>query len=380
MIKMILRYITVLIVVMLANSAMHSQIIPAASEPVATSDVTCNKYGAWLWYLKLTKFRSHEALADTLASLGVKRIYIKVADGTMDLDKWPEILDYKVPEIYAQRGIEAWAWSYNYPGNETAQAKAVYEAAKHGYRGYVVDVEVQYNGKPHLASRLFKQVELAKEKAMNEGVVGPHNFPIYCTTWGNPRNHNFPIATINQYVDAFMPQTYIENWGNEHLVTLELTIDQVNAEYRFMGCTKPVHHILSTEKGVITPEHINRFISYAGEETSIWPIPGVNTSMFLWRTWGKVDWDYDHCNTNREEYISKMRPDIKVHVYTKRNEIVVEEPINSLQILNQAGTMVAEIFNPTSIIDISGLGKGSYTMQIIDAAGALVTKNFYKRK
>ncbi len=354
----------------------HGTVTP---NPTKSSEVVCNKFGAWLWYLKLTRFKSHETLADTLASIGVKRIYIKVANGAIDYDKYPEVNDPKVAEAYKSRGIEPWAWSYNYPNNEYEQARALYLAAKNGYTGYVVDVEVQYNGKPHLASRLFRAFDNAKKRAENENLIGINNFPIYCTTWGNPRTHNFPIATINQYVDAFMPQTYIENWGNEHMVTIEKTIDDVNAEYKYLGCTKPVHHIVSTEKGVITPQQINRFISYAGEETSVWPIPGNNTSMLLWGTWNNIDWGYDHCTTNRDEYVANMRPDLKVYAYTKKNEIVVGEPVNSITILNQAGHLVAEIFNPAYNIDISGFVRGRYIMEIIDAAGKKVSKTFYKR-
>jgi hypothetical protein len=44
-------------------------------------EASCNKLGAWLWYLELTKFKDYESLADTLQNLGIKRIYVKVANG-----------------------------------------------------------------------------------------------------------------------------------------------------------------------------------------------------------------------------------------------------------------------------------------------------------
>ncbi len=357
-----------------SNTAICQNEVASNNKPVV-----CNKMGAWLWYLRMTKFKDHASLADSLASLGIKRIYIKVANGQIDLDKWPEIMDDKVPAAYAERGIEAWAWSYNYPGNEREQAKALYLAAKHGYKGFAIDIEAQYDGKAVAASKLFNAFDQARKKAENENLIGINSFPIYCTTWGNPRAHRFPIATINQYVDAFMPQTYVENWGNEHLVTLEATIDAVNIEYNQLGCTKPIHHIVSTEKGVMSPEQVNRFISYAGEETSVWPIPGTNTSTLLWGTWHNIDWDYDHCNTNRNEYVANLRPELKVHAFPKKNEIHVEEPVASLQILNAAGHMVAEILNPASVIDISHLIKGKYVISVITGAGEKMMKNFYKR-
>ena len=41
----------------------------------------CNKLGTWLWYIEITGFDTHEELADSLVALGVKRVFVKVADG-----------------------------------------------------------------------------------------------------------------------------------------------------------------------------------------------------------------------------------------------------------------------------------------------------------
>jgi hypothetical protein len=339
---------------------------------------SCNKFGAWLWYLELTKFKSYESLADTLASLGVKRIYIKVANGKIDSAKWTEINDKSVPAIFAERGIEAWAWSYNYPGNEARQAEALYRSAKAGYKGYVVDIESQYDGKPVAARNLFLSFENAKNRARNEGVISD-DFPLYCTTWGNPTAHRFPIATINQYVDAFMPQTYVENWGAGNIITLESTIDNVNEEYRLLGSTKPVHHIVSTEKGIMSAHEVNRFMTYAGPESSVWPIPGTNTSLFLWNTWNDLAWNYDYCSGNRDVALGNTTPRADVNVKTHGNEIHVNEPVASIQILNSAGAMVGEILNPGGIVDVSHLIRGKYLLSIVKTSGENVMKLFSKR-
>ena len=88
----------------------------------------CNKLGAWLWYIEITEFSTHTQIADTLASLGVKRIYVKVADGQPNPAIWPELNDSSLVNAYRSRGLEVWAWSYNYPGNSSAQAQALYLA------------------------------------------------------------------------------------------------------------------------------------------------------------------------------------------------------------------------------------------------------------
>ncbi|MBK8698911.1 MAG: T9SS type A sorting domain-containing protein [Saprospiraceae bacterium] len=342
-------------------------------------DQSCNKLGAWLWYLELTKFKDYESLADTLSSLGIKRIYVKVANGRVDTVKWTELVDEKIPAIFEARGIEAWAWSYNYPNNERLQAEALYKSAKSGYKGYVVDVEAQFDRKPVAASKLFRAFDAAKSRAIADDVID-ENFQLYCTTWANPRAHYFPISSINQYVDGFMPQTYVENWGNEHLLLLESTIDRVNEEYKSLGATKPLHHIASTEKGLMTANEVNRFITYAGPETSVWPIPGTNTSLLLWHTWNSLAWDFDFCNDDHSTFVSSLKPEPDVKKLPYKNEIVVNEPVSSISIINATGHVVAEVLNPGNVVDISNLVRGKYVMSIITAAGDKVVKMFSKGK
>lgn len=345
---------------------------------MSAQEVSCNKLGAWLWYLELTKFKNYESLADTLKNLGIKRIYIKVANGKVDTLKWTELVDSSIPRIFEGRGIEAWAWSYNYPGNEKLQAEALYKAAKAGYKGYVIDVEAQFDRKPLAASKMFQAFDAARERAKQDRWIDG-KFMVYCTTWGNPKFHNFPISTINQYVDGFMPQTYIENWGGDHLVLLESSIDRVNEEYKSMGATKPVHHIVSTEKGTISPSEVNRFITYAGPETSVWPIPGTNTSLLLWHTWNNVEWDFDFCNDSYAAYKAKIKPEPDVKKVPDKAEIHVNEPVSAVQILNASGHVVADILNPGSVIDISNLVRGKYVMSILTNAGEKFIKLFSKK-
>ena len=49
-----------------------------------------------------------------------------------------------MPQAYQSRGLECWAWSYNYTNNPVEQAEALYIAAQTGYEGFIVDVEVEF--------------------------------------------------------------------------------------------------------------------------------------------------------------------------------------------------------------------------------------------
>jgi len=51
-----------------------------------------------MWYIEITGFDTHAELADSLSNMGIKRIYVKVADGSVNTDIWPELIDESVVE------------------------------------------------------------------------------------------------------------------------------------------------------------------------------------------------------------------------------------------------------------------------------------------
>jgi hypothetical protein len=254
----------------------------------------CNKLGAWLWYIDITGFQTHAQIADTLAALGIKRIYIKVADGTPNTTIWPELVDATIPPAYLAKGIEPWAWSYNYPNNSVAQANALKTAAQTGYVGYVVDVEQEFDNASTTLTSLFSAFANKKQEAITAGHADS-TFQLYCTTWGNPKDHNYRIDLIDPHVDGFMPQTYVEVWGQSYVNELAYWIGVGNQEYAELGATKPIHHIAALETGGMTAAQINTFIETSGPETSLWRIPGASVPQSLWNTWANVEWDMDFC-------------------------------------------------------------------------------------
>jgi len=138
----------------------------------------CNNLGVWLWHIETTGF-THEVLAKNLATLGVKRVYAKVADGGIDSVRWPELTDVSLVKAYKDQGLEVWAWSYNYDSNKERQAAALYRAAQTGYDGYVVDVEMEFDGKTEPLRLLFEAFDEARIAVLEDGIVND-SFPIYC--------------------------------------------------------------------------------------------------------------------------------------------------------------------------------------------------------
>jgi hypothetical protein len=287
-------------------SALLMQSISAfAQNPNADSiqpKIAYNHFGAWIWKIDYTNL-SHTQLADKLSALGVKRVYLKVSDGRHEPSKFPELNNKHTVEIYKNRGLEVWAWSYNYPDNEAEQATCLTRAAKTGYAGYVLDLEIEFDDKPAELKKLLVAFDQAKKSAVKQDFTN-NNFKLYCTTWGNPSVHRMSVGIIDKYVDAHMPQTYLEEW-NYGLKDPAAVIRKVNAEYRRMGAAKPIHHIASLQRGTLQARQLNEFFAASGAETSLWRVPGHGIPTRFWEIWGKLDWNYRFDDPNEAIKLQK---------------------------------------------------------------------------
>lgn len=340
---------------LVALSAIWLIALPLTANPLETSvardDSLTNKLGVWLWYIEGTGF-THEQLADTLVAIGVKRIYIKVADGGVNPTIWPELVDTTLVNTYRARELEVWAWSYNYPGNVDAQAQALYEAARTGYDGYTVDVEVEFNGLTTELEELFQAFSGARQQAIWDGHADLE-FPIYCTTWGNPTDHDMHIDIIDQYVDAHQPQTYVEAWGPSYLENLVYWVEYGTWEYQNLGAEKPIHHIVSAEYDQITASQIDEFIATSGPQTSVWRVPGAGTPLSIWNTLAAVDWHVTFGDPTAIETVptawpasllSPNYPNPFTHSTAIQFHLLHPAKV-SLRVYNSAGQMIADLID-----------------------------------
>ncbi len=334
----------------------------------------CNKFGAWLWRIEQTGM-THQQVAERLKALNIKRIYLKVADGIPEFVKYDEIIDTAVVNTYHRMGLEVWGWSYNYLGRDAQQAEALYLAAKTGYDGYVLDVEHQFDGKVQEVENLFFAFNQARIRAQNEGYLKPE-FKVYCTTWGNPERHRFAIDLIDKYVDAFLPQTYVEEWGEGYINNLSFWITEVEKEYRKLKATKPIHHIVSARTLKMDAEKINSFLQQAGPETSIWRIPGQGVPTSCWNTWEQVSWNYSYC----DKYECKSLTDVDFsifpnpidnHVYVKLSHSIDSD--YQMQIIDENGSQVhsqtISNLNTEYLINTEKLNSGVYFLHFYNNDG-----------
>lgn len=267
---------------------------------LAAQETDCNKLGVWLWRIEQTGFDSYDQLADSLSNLGIKRIYVKVADGGIDSAAWPTLVNRSIPAIFHNYNMEVYAWSFNYPSNNERQAEALYASIITGYDGYVIDIESEFDGTSAVLDDLMRSFKAEKQRAIDIGIIDD-SFVMGVTTWGNPDDHNFRIDIMDPYVDAYFPQTYLEAWGPDFLENPGFWVEVGNREYRELGATKPIHHIINTETNLITSQQLNEFIKFAGAETSLWRIPGGSTTFAIWQDWVLVDWEKSFCTLTNTE-------------------------------------------------------------------------------
>ena len=276
------------------------------------------------------------------------------------------MIDETLIEAYHNAGMEVWAWSYNYTNNNEAQAEALYMAAQTGYDGYVVDVEMEFDNKPVETENLFAAFYNVREQAISEQIID-ENFKIYCTTWGNPKDHLFPIDKIDPYVDGFMPQTYVEVWGDSFLENLTFWIEEGNLEYAELGATKPIHHIAAMESGQMTGEQVNEFMIASGAETSIWRIPGGGTPLSIWDEWDKVDWDYDFCESTFTTDVHTQNITLFPNPASSYLNLSLDRQVEQLEILDMNGSVIAKHNGNQHQIDVSSFPNGLYTLKIHSA-------------
>jgi hypothetical protein len=272
------------------------------------------KWGAWIWTIDQHRkvASNHAEMAQHLAKMGVKRVYIKIADGNRGAVPGMDFPDDdpKVAAAYKARGIEPWAWAYNYPTTRfsaASQADFLYKAAKMGYRGFVADVEGEFERAAKPAAEvgaLFSAFADARKRAQAEGLTSK-GFGFYATTFGWISQHAaMNVGIMDRYVDAHLPQTYTVFWGSNSMASPKSEIARITQQYRDAGATKPIHHIASIEYSVsggttrqLSAAQLQSFMDAAGNEASIWAVPRDTTAVSnmevpfqSWALFRSLDW------------------------------------------------------------------------------------------
>lgn len=274
-----------------------------------------NKLGAWIFYIDQGGLvrNNHKDMAEYLAGIGIKRVFIKISDinynwadnkitfdgDTVNCGVWQDACEPVNLQHYKDNGIEPWAWTYNDIGLYDDQADMLEAAIKVGYDGFVLDIETEFDNRPIDLEELVKTYRDRLTALSDEA---PAHFKLAATTWGNPKDHNMDVGIIDKYVDMHMPQTYVEKWGGSALENIALTIDLGDCEYRSLGAEKPIWHIVSHEDKILSADDLNTFVEYAGPNASMWRVADADQMIEIEAMdWHATSFQSGECTENNFE-------------------------------------------------------------------------------
>ncbi|MEE2000322.1 C39 family peptidase [Alkalimonas sp. MEB108] len=321
-----------------------------------------NKLGAWIWYIDQPGLvrNNHADMAAYLADLGVKRVFIKISDinyrwqsnkirfeeDGVFCGEWQDACEPANLQYYKDAGIEPWAWTYNDIHSYDEQADMLYAAALVGYQGFVLDIEEEFNRKDEPLHELFQAYHLKLRQARAEGLVD-NRFLLVATSWGNPQDQGMNIGIIDQYVDAHMPQTYVEKWGGNYLSDIAETIRQGDCEYQALGATKPIWHIVSHEDNILTAEQLDTFVQHAGPNASLWRIADASLAHAVENmNWQQLEYQPNNCAEHNLQLVERSSLPMVPYYHQLDNHY---QPAASCSVTSLA--MVTDFFGITTPSD-----------------------------
>jgi hypothetical protein len=224
--------------------------------------------GVWIFILK----EIDENYLQRLASIGVKRVYLKVADGS---SFWSSQCTKPIVAAFKAAGIEVYGWGYHYAASDPApDIAAVSKAMACGLAGYVVDIEAEAEGE---GSDVPAAALLAGLRPLvPAGCLG-------YTSFGAVQLHpGVPWKTLNDGTDFAMPQIYYEEFRLGG--SIDSTVAKCMTANQALPHIKQILPIWSSEKGAQFPStvgdlqpHLDKFPG-----SSIWRIPGLDEPGVAW--------------------------------------------------------------------------------------------------
>lgn len=169
----------------------------------APAQVVPTGKGVFLWQLGNAMNGNMAALADTLKADDYDYVTIKATDGVSEYNVG--LLPAAIKE-FARVGIKVWGWQYCYGYNPVSEGNmAVTNLKEHGFAGWMIDAESQYDraGTYQSASRYMDVLRASYP-----------NLPVGLCSFRWPSVHSsFPWSTFLARCDFHAPQVY---WIGAH--------------------------------------------------------------------------------------------------------------------------------------------------------------------
>jgi hypothetical protein len=110
--------------------------------------------GMWVWYLSKSNRGNLDSIAARARRAGVTTLFIKSSDGP---HVWNQFSSSVVKGLHA-RGLRACAWGYVYGRHAVAEARVARTAIKRGADCFVIDAEIEYEGRYAAADKYMRKL------------------------------------------------------------------------------------------------------------------------------------------------------------------------------------------------------------------------------
>jgi hypothetical protein len=208
---------------------------PPASASVRTPPMVGR--GMFIWYVNRSDGGNVAAIIARARAAGVLNLYIKGADGST---VWSQFSAPLVRELHAA-GLNVCAWQYVYGADPVGEADAAAVAIEQGADCFVIDAEVEYEGR-YSAAQTYMTTLRAK--------VGEY-FPMALASFPYVDYHPaFPYSVFlgPNGAQYDMPQMYWRDIGS----SIESVYDHTYTYNRIYG--RPIVPLGQTDSGVTAAE------------------------------------------------------------------------------------------------------------------------------
>ena len=170
--------LTLLLLVALAATA-HAQTTttptpapvapPLPTEPVPPGSAFEGN-GMWIWYVSQSSGGNVDAIAAKAAKAGVTTVFVKSSDGP---HTWSQFSTALVDALHA-RGLKVCGWGYVYGSRPKREARAARSAIARGADCFVIDAEIEYEGK---YAQAYTYMSKLRSYAGDDYPIGVAPFP-----------------------------------------------------------------------------------------------------------------------------------------------------------------------------------------------------------